>query len=108
MGQARLQRVRRIYRRLESLAAVDHGHRTRRNVRHHEHFLRDRSGCRLDAREQMVRVADQRRIGRRLGLGVRSWPLVRQMDSQRWGICDVHRLQIAHFIAVAQPSRAAN
>ena len=32
---------------------------------------------RVDAREQMVRVADQRRTGRRLGLGVRSWSLVR-------------------------------
>src|SRR6187397_1323083 len=47
---------------------------------------------RPDAREQMVRVADQRGIGRRFGLGVRSWPLVRQMGSQYWRVCDVHRL----------------
>ena len=32
MGQARLQRVRRIYCRLESLAAIDHRDRARRNV----------------------------------------------------------------------------
>jgi len=45
MGQARLQRVRRIYRCLESLATFDHGHRTRRNVHYHQYFLRDRAGA---------------------------------------------------------------
>ena len=64
MGQARLQRVRRIYRRMESLAAFDHGDRARWNVHHHEHLLRNRSGRRLDAGQQMVRVADQRGPGR--------------------------------------------
>ncbi len=51
MGKARLQRVHRIYRRLESLAAVDHGHRVGRNVYDYEPILRHRSGRYMDAEQ---------------------------------------------------------
>ena len=71
MGKARLQRVRRFHRGLEPLAAFDHRDRARRNVRHHEHLLRDRPRRGLDAEQQMVRVADQLRTGGRPGLDLR-------------------------------------
>ena len=69
MGKARVQRVRGIYRRLESLAVIDHGHRDGRYVYDYEHILRYRPGGRMDAEQQMVRVADQRGIGRRPRMG---------------------------------------
>ena len=50
----------------------------------------------------MVRVADQRRIGQRPRLGVRSRPIVRQMGSQHRGIRDVLRLRSVDFFAVAR------
>ena len=104
MGEARLQRVRRIYRRLESLAAFNHGHRTRRNVRHHEHLLRYRFWRRVDAEQQMVRLANQRGISRRPRLGLRPRFVVRQMAAQCWRIRDVRRLRSAGFVAAARPS----
>jgi amino acid transporter len=60
-------------------------------------------GC----REQMVRVADQRRIGRRSRLGACSWSLVRQMGSQRWRVCDV-RVYGALILLPLLAWRAAN
>ena len=45
MGQAWVQRIRRIYRGVEFLAALHHRDRAGRNVRNHEHFLCDRPGA---------------------------------------------------------------
>ena len=58
MGEVRLQRVRRIHCRVESLAPLDHGDRARWNVHNHQPLLRDRVERGVDAGQQMVRVAD--------------------------------------------------
>src|SRR5205085_10791410 len=83
MDKARLQRVCRIYRGVESLVAFDHRDRARRNVYHHEHFLRARSQLCLDARKQMVRLANQHHARGRSRFNVRSRFVVRQVASQR-------------------------
>ena len=101
MGEARLQRVRRISRGMESLAAVNHGHRARRNVYDYEHILRDRSGSRVDAEQQMVCVADQRSISRRPGLDMCPRSLGGQVGAQPWRIRHARRLFGADFIAAS-------
>ena len=104
MGEARFQRVRWIHCGVESLAAIDHSDRARRNVRDHERLLCERSGCGLDARQQMVRVADQRRISRRSRLGLCSRVVVRQMGPQRRRVGDVPRLRSVDLAAAGGAS----
>src|ERR1700693_3423482 len=105
MDEARLQRVRRFYRRVEPLAALDHGHRIGRNVYHDEHFLRYRSERRVDAEQQMVRVVDQFGARRRSRLDLCPRSVVRQMAPQYWRVRDAPGLWRADLPAVAR-SRA--
>jgi len=64
-------------------AAFDHGYCIGWDVYDDEYFLRNRSERRMDAEQQMVCVADQRRIGRRPRMDVRSGLSLGQMASQR-------------------------
>ena len=99
MGKARLQRIRGVYRGLESLAAFDHGYCIGWDVYDDEHILRNRSERRMDAEQQMVCVADQRRVGRRPRMDVRPRPILGQMASQRGRICNACCLWRADFSA---------
>src|SRR5439155_26839236 len=86
VGETWLQRVRRFYRGVESLAALDHCDRARRNVYDDEHLLRHRSERRVDAKQQMVRVVDQLGTRRWSWLDLCPWLVVRQMAAQRWRV----------------------
>ncbi len=56
------------------------------------------AGRSVDAEQQMVRLADQRGVGRRPRLGGRPRSVVRQMGSQRWRIRDVRCLWALIFL----------
>ena len=101
MGETRLQRVRRFYRSLESLAALDNRHRAGRNVYDDEHLVRDRSERGLDAEQQMVRLVNQRRACYRSWLDVCPRLVVRQMAPQHWRVRDASGLWRADLSAVA-------
>ena len=79
MGKVRFQRIRRLYRGMESLALVDHGDCPGRNVHHHKSLLCDWRSWRMDARQQMVRRVRQLRLGERPWLDRCSRISIRQM-----------------------------
>ena len=83
MGEIGLQRFHRIHRGMESVAARHHRDGVERLGRNDESFLRHRRERRLDAGEQMVRLARQFCAGRRFGRGLHPRPVVRQMGPQR-------------------------
>src|SRR4029077_21283659 len=103
MGETWLQRVRRFYRGVESLAALDHGHRVGRNVYDHEHFLRHWSERGVDAEQQMVRIANQLGAGCWSWLGLRPRVVIRQMAAQRWRLRHASGLWRADLPAAAWP-----
>ena len=61
----------------------------------------------LDAEQQMVRLVDQHRVGRRSRLDLRPRSVVGQMASQCWRLRDVHGLRRAHFACRCSVSSAA-